>query len=92
MPEAATTFSFAAVMLVAAMAPAMLAVMALRSIVESRSAGGCSAARCFRQEALLPLCYATARVMVRVVILAALYGMVIPFAYYGVAALEVLLS
>jgi|GEM_PF-4143768 len=70
----------------------MLAVMALRSFVESRSAGGCSAARCFRQEALLPLCYATARVMVRVVILAALYGMVIPFAYYGVAALEVLLS
>ncbi|GAB4394920.1 MAG: hypothetical protein Tsb0032_24520 [Kiloniellaceae bacterium] len=31
MPEAATTFSFAAVMLVAAMAPAMLAVMALTS-------------------------------------------------------------
>lgn len=70
----------------------MLAVMALRCIVRSRGGEGGSAARRFRQEAFLPLCHATARVMVRVVILAALYGMVITFAYYGVTLLEVLLD
>jgi hypothetical protein len=72
----------------------LLLLVVMAAIVRAGRRGTASATpgQGFAAACFLPLCHGTARVMVRVVILAALYGMIIPFAYFWATVIEVLLS
>ncbi len=70
----------------------LLVVMAGIVWVGGRDMASGTSGQGFAAACFLPLCHSVARVMVRVVIFAALYGMVIPFAYFWATALEVMLD